>query len=370
MAISDIYGLERPIVPPGLPGGLISGANGEFLTRAPTRAPVLYGAPSVAPPVMYPAAPVAPPSMYPVAPVPPPVAPVVPPVAPVVPAGTASPLNTLYGVDSESFLTDDQRKMSRMIQNQFDASTNRRDRELSRYGAPRLSSFSQDEAMARAIAMAQGLNYKEPVAPLPGGRDRGDRSGRGDGDGGGRGRGGVRDNRDDGYGGNPRYPRDPNTPRPNSPSTAARWQQIATGLMSAAPLLFGKAGWASIMDKGLFTSIKDAIFGPGANVSPAQLEAVVRDFGGSTDTYLSSNGGDQYYTEGGDWTPTGDSGILNADGWGGGDWGGGGDWWEGGDWGATDSGDWWEGGDWGGGGDWWDFAGGSGGEYVDLFGGV
>ena len=347
MAISDIYGLERPIVPPGLPGGLATTANGAVVTRAPTRAPVLYGAP-----------PVAPPSMYPVAPVPPPVAPVVPSV---VPAGTASPLNTLYGVDSESYLTDDQRKMSRMIQNQFDASTNRRDRELSRYGAPRLSSFSQDEAMARAIAMAQGLNYKEPVAPMPGGRDRGDRSGRGDGDGGGRGRGGVRDNRDDGYGGNPRYPRDPSTPRPNSPSTAARWQQIATGLMSAAPLLFGKDGWKDIMNKGLFGSIKDALFGKNSAASDADVEAVVREYGGGSSTYLSSNGGDSYYTEGGD-------------GWEGGDWGGTGLYgdggWEGGDWGATDSGDWWEGGDWGGGVDWWDFAGGSGGDYVDLFGGV
>lgn len=254
-------------------------------------------------------------------------------------ASTASPLNTLYGVDSESYLTDDQRKMMRMIQGQFDASMNRRDRELARYGAPMLANYANDEALARAIAQAQALNYKEPVVPGPrepvGGISRA---------GGGGGSGG----------GSPRIPNLPDydtAPRPTSASTAAKWQQIASGLMSVAPLLFGKAGWSAIMDKGILGSLKELFFGK--DVAPyvpnAQLEAVISQYG---DPYSATSGwGQDVVSPSYDYGTTVDTGS----GW---------DYTYGpqpdygwveptaADWGVDALNPGWEGGDWGGG--WWD----------------
>jgi hypothetical protein len=185
-----------------------------------------------------------------------------------------SPLNTLYGVSNDSFLTDDQRKLARQIQGKFDASLDQRDRELQRYSAPRLSSFAEDEALARAIAEARGLNYRAPVDAF--GNPTG--AGRAAGGGGGGGNGGL-----------PRIPgasalRDPTAPRPTAPqSSAAKWQSILSGLSSIAPLLFGKDAYGNFLNKGVAGWLKDQyneLFpGNGTNMSDAQLDMLLNSQG-------------------------------------------------------------------------------------------
>lgn len=253
-----------------------------------------------------------------------------------------SPLNTLYGVDNESYLTEDQRKLMRQIQGKFDASLDRRDRELARYGAPQLSSFVEDEALARAIAGAQALNYRDPVTgevtkpvlpPWYGGG--GGSSG----------------------GGNLPRPSTVTPPErsPTGAQTNAEWQRIMTGLASVAPLLFGKNAWGEFMNKGLIQTAKEAIWGKDVapSISDLQFEAVVRQYG---NPYGSTSGWGQDLLQPG----TGVYAPPTLPGW------------EGGDWGPIDTSNWWEGGDWGvpDTSNWWDFLGGSGGDYVDYFGGV
>lgn len=191
-----------------------------------------------------------------------------------------SSLNTLYGVDSESYLTDDQRKLARMIQGKFDASMNRRDRALAQYGAPRLSSFVEDEALARAMSLARGLNYSG-VDPLTGARAAtGGAVPRSSGGGGGYGGGGGGSS---GYrpgsasGTVPRYPTTPTTkPSTGAPaSSAAKWQQITQGLSSMIPLLFGKDAYGQLLNKGLVNSVKDWLFGPGSTVNDRVFEQMV-----------------------------------------------------------------------------------------------
>lgn len=177
-----------------------------------------------------------------------------------------SPLNTLYGIDNESYLTDDQRKLARMIQGKFDASVNRRDRELARWGAPRLSSFAEDEALARAMSLARGLNYKEPAVPDPYGQ----------------GANILRPGGTTGAAGTPRVqtPVAP-TGKDTGAATNAKWQRILAGLASIAPLLFGKDAYGQFLNKGLLGTIKEQIFGKGASavISDAQLEQIVQQGG-------------------------------------------------------------------------------------------
>lgn len=173
---------------------------------------------------------------------------------------TGSPLNTLYGVDSESYLTPDQQNLARMIQGKFSASADRRDRELQRFGAPRLSSFAEDESLARAMAQAQGLNYRAPVDPLTGAP--------------------TRPSTRLGPLGNGVTGRGPIAAPPGAPTNThgpAQWQRILSGLASIAPLLFGKDAYGQFLNKGLLGTIKEKLFGPGASnaISDAQLEQAV-----------------------------------------------------------------------------------------------
>lgn len=197
-------------------------------------------------------------------------------VAPPVPNG----LNTLYGVDSESYLTDDQRKLARSIQGQFDASANRRDRELARYGAPRLSSFAEDESLARAMALARGLNTPadQPIIDPTTGLIRNAPGGGG------------------GGGAYPRLPTYPDLPTPYSPTgptgaqTNAQWQRILSGLASIAPLLFGKDAYGNFLNKGLIGTIKDKLFGSSAPyVTDQSLENMVSS--GALPGYGNAAGG-------------------------------------------------------------------------------
>jgi len=244
-----------------------------------------------APPI---AAPIVPPGsyypQYPYAPYAPPPEAAPAPVTPATPAAFAgSPLNTMYGIDSESYLTEDQRKLARMIQGKFDASLQRRDRELAQYGAPRLASFTEDEALARAMSLARGLNI--PVQDALGmvqGTGPASRGGGGSG-GGGPGGGSPRVTAPTA----PRAPTNPTTaaakttPPGASPDQFAKWQKIVAGLSSVLPLLLGKEG----MEKGLFSGIKnwlsskhEEIF-PGTNMTEAQLDRLLdaQDANGSWD---------------------------------------------------------------------------------------
>lgn len=153
-----------------------------------------------------------------------------------------SSLDTLYGINAGTYLTADQRKLAQQIQGKFDASMDSRDRALAQYGAPRLSSYAEDEALARAMSLAQGLNYRPtgPTGPAGGVRTQT----------GALPKGGV-----------PYVP--PTVPPPGAPSNtgaqnAASWQRILTGLVSIAPLLFGRDAYGQFINKGLFPSIKEA----------------------------------------------------------------------------------------------------------------
>lgn len=209
---------------------------------------------------------------------PPPAVVAPPPVA--APIATGSSLNTLYGIDSESFLTDDQRKLARQIQGKFDASNNRRDRELQRWNAPMLASNVEDEAIARAIAAAQGLNYRPPPVPVPIDPNANNRR--------------IAQSRLPNPTGNgaPRRPGDTTTPPPppgpTGAQTGAEWQRIMSGLFSIAPLLFGKDAYKNFLNDGLITTVKKQIFGDaGNNMSNAQFEAVIKQYG---DPYGSGSG--------------------------------------------------------------------------------
>lgn len=271
-------------------------------------------------------------------------------LAPTVPAPNG--LNTLYGVDSESYLTDDQRKLARQIQGQFDASANRRDRELARYGAPMLSSFAEDESLARAMSLARGLNTGQQtvVDPITG-------QARVPSGGGGGGGGGA----------TPRLPilRDPTMPVPKMPppglANKPNWQQIMTGLASLAPILFGRDAYGEFINKGVFPWLKEKLFGPGngTNMSDEQLERLLDSQGAnnSWDILPDAVNGPQgsvsvssplmqgSYDEMGYWTPSGGYDYSSSDpfGVGGYDW-------------STPAADvnWWDLGDAGGG--WGDFS--------------
>jgi hypothetical protein len=186
--------------------------------------------------------------------------------APVTPAGPAafagSPLNTLYGIDSESYLTEDQRKLARMIQGKFDASLNRRDRELAQYGAPQLSSFAEDEALARAMSLARGLNI--PVRDALGmvqGSGPASRGGSGSG-GGGAGGGSARAPaltapRQSALQRNPTSAAAKTTPPGATQSQFAKWQQLLGGLSSVLPLLLGRNAMGAIEKQGIFGWLKN-----------------------------------------------------------------------------------------------------------------
>jgi len=270
-----------------------------------------------------------------------------PTATPTTPTGLpGSPLDPVWGVDSESYLTDEQRKLMRQIQGKFDASMQRRDRELARWGAPMLSSYVNDEALARAIAAAQGLNYREDVPPeeltLP-----------------------PWYNQPSGSGGAPRLPTTTGGAPRAAPDTNefAKWQQILGGLTSLAPILFGKNAWGEFINKGLLQTAKNWIFGENAPyISDYTFENIVKTGALPTDAtgnivfnpitglplMINPDSGSGSSVDYGDpWGP--DSG------WGQDVVSGG---WEGGDWGVPDTSSW------------WDFSGGTGGDYVDLFGGV
>jgi len=276
---------------------------------------------------------------------------VVEPVEPKPFAG--SPLNTLYGIDNESYLTDDQRKLARMIQGKFDASVNRRDRELARYGAPRLSSFAEDESLARAMSLARGLNFKEPVVPDPYGQGANILR-----------PGGTTA---PGSGGYPRTAPPPAAPTPdNGAKTNAQWQRILAGLASIAPLLFGKDAYGQFLNRGLLGTIKEKLFGPGASstISDAQLEQIVQngglpEAGGMAVNPLTGlpiapgafTPGD-IYGPGSGW----DQDVLNTPGFTGGTLG---DWWNDGNLGSGVGSDWWS-----------SWTPDSGGDWLDIFGGA
>jgi len=84
--------------------------------------------------------------------------PVAPP--PNVFGGTSSPSSTEinYGFGNDQFLTDKQQQISDSVQHAFAQSLAQRDREMQRYQMPQLSSFHEDEALARAIATANLAN--------------------------------------------------------------------------------------------------------------------------------------------------------------------------------------------------------------------
>lgn len=187
---------------------------------------------------------------------------------------TGAGLDTLYGVDNESYLTDDQRKLARMIQGKFDASLNRRDRELARYGAPMLASNVEDESLARAMSLARGLNYVPPATPTyadPMLRNAASvpmASGAG------------------------RVPTTtPNTNAPTGAQTNAQWQRILSGLTSVIPLLFGKDAYGNFLNKGAIGWLKEQMFGSGASgtVSDAALENIVKANGFPTDNAMEYN---------------------------------------------------------------------------------
>lgn len=222
-----------------------------------------------------------------------------------------SPLDTLYGVDSESYLTDDQRKLARQIQGKFDASLDSRDRELARYGAPRLSSFVEDEALARAMSLARGLNFPTDAVTdaTPGGLRSVDR------------------------GGVPRVPATtptPDNPPPVNPNNPATWQKILTGLTSLIPLLFGKDAYGNFLNKGAIQWVKDKFnetFGTSYNLTPEQIESLVTKGGLPTDGGLVYNpftgqvvapgtGAGLPYGPGSNWGLDTPQPTLDADPWG------------------------------------------------------
>jgi hypothetical protein len=292
--------------------------------------------------------------------------PVVLPAENPVPGAPPKPsMNTLYGIDSESYLTDDQKKLARQIQGKFDASLNTRDRQLAQYGAPKLSSFVEDEALARAMSLARGLNYVEPVDPRTGqpiSSARGGSPGGGSGGGGGTYRPPT----------SPLVPRDPKDP---AGTTNSQWSRILSGLSSIVPLLFGKDAYGNLLNKGLIQSVSDYLFGKGANVSPEALERIISSGagGGGADspiTYNPITGQPMAIDE--SWTPGGLGDPYGP----GSNWGGvetpTDPWgpepgWDESLWTSQPVDPWLEPG-WDT--SWWDSFGGDGGSYLDYFGGV
>jgi hypothetical protein len=182
-----------------------------------------------------------------------------------------SSLDTLYGVDSESYLTEDQRKLARQIQGKFDASLNSRNRALQQYGAPRLSSFAEDEALARAMTLASGLNYRPEDTTKAGG---------------------VRTQAAGLPTGGTRYT--PPTTAPTAPTNTgalnnASWQRVLAGLTSIVPLLFGRDAYGQFLNKGLIQSVKDTLFGPGSQISDAHLQQIIEQGGMPTNGPITYN---------------------------------------------------------------------------------
>ena len=307
-------------------------------------------------------------------------------------AFAGSSMDTLYGIDSESFLTDDQKKLARMIQWKFYTTRRPPRSKLVPYTALFLSGALWDEALARAMSLARGLNYGAPDAlgnPV-GGASRG-----GGGSGGGYGGGGGSAARPGGSG-TTSVPRYPTITTPKTPAAPAQkgtdWSKIMSGLSSIAPLLFGKDAWGNFLNKGLIGSIKDQLFGPaGSMIDDRVLENMITsgalpDAGGfavhpitgmplgvapgyeypNSYAYGPESGwgldvvpgggyggdGGGYWGEDGYWYPNTAGGIDDPYGIGGWDsgwdtsWGGGSEgFWDEGYWYPQDTGSWWDAGD-------------------------
>lgn len=198
-----------------------------------------------------------------------------------------SPLKTLYGVDSESYLTDDQRKLARQIQGKFDQSAGFRDRELNRYGAPRLASFTEDEALARAMSLARGLNTPETtdttLTPPP-----------------------IRQ-------GNVPTPRPPAATPPPPPTVPrdryAEWAKVLTGLTSIAGLLFGRDGFGNFINKGAIKSVMDWYKGiTGTDASPEQMQQMIG--GGNVPAYPTQAATDWWNQNMSPWGASAEGGGL------------------------------------------------------------
>lgn len=256
-----------------------------------------------------------------------------------------NPESINYGVDGESYLTEEQRKLARQIQGKFDASLNRRDRELARYNAPRLSSFVEDEALARAMALARGLNMADD--PYGTGINQGSGGGRATGGGGGSGGGGRYP-----YDGTPTYR--PTGGGGSQAQTPNKWASIMSGLTSIAPLLFGKDAYGRFMNEGAIKSVM-GMLGMGG-IQPMQFEQMVYNAPEMLQMGPDVDFGTPAW-EGGDWggySPGFDPTAFEApaSGWEGGDWGGYGfdapDPWAGYDqgWDTYDGFSWGEGADW------------------------
>ena len=177
-------------------------------------------------------------------------------VAPPATVAATDPTSTqiTYGFGNDQFLTSSQQKIADSVAHAFDQSLAQRDREMQRYQMPQLSSFQEDEALARAIATANLANQQtNPYGITTGGGSRG-------GGGGGRGGGGG------GGGGGYRLPAGYNpyglARPPIGPDPGKSWQQFLSGAMGLAPLLFGKNAMNDLMNKGLFGWVRDAFGNP------------------------------------------------------------------------------------------------------------
>jgi hypothetical protein len=219
--------------------------------------------------------------------------------------------NILYGIDSESYLTPEQRKLARMIQGKFDASADSRDIALQRYGAPRLSSFAEDESLARAMSLARGLNtMPELVGPGRGTPTPVTRF----------------TTPVDNSSINKRYPTPPPVVKPPGTSTTPEkkdpptdWMKLLQGLAAIYPLIFGKEALLDIMKTGAWPVLRDWMVQKykeitGQVISSSDMETMLKtnyaggpagyDLGGSSSTDVP---GSSITTEGigppGDLTP-------------------------------------------------------------------
>jgi hypothetical protein len=142
-------------------------------------------------------------------------------------------------------LTAAQQKVSDSVQNSFANSLAQRDRDLQRYQMPQLSSFTEDEALQRAIATANLANQQtNPLGITGGGGGGGGRSG-----GGGGGFGG-------GGGAGAGVPRTSTVAAPH-PSWIAKAGQLLDGVLKWGPLMLGKDTMDALMKKGIFGFAKD-----------------------------------------------------------------------------------------------------------------
>lgn len=168
-------------------------------------------------------------------------------VAPAAPslAETLKPSSTeiTYGFGSEPFLTDKQQQISDSVQHSFANSLAQRDRDLQRYQMPQLASFTEDEALARAIATANLANQPANPYGIP--------TSRGGGGGGGRGGGGG------GYS----APRTAATAAPRAAASTPWYSYLAPamqGIAAVAPWLLGRDTLDQIAKQGVFGWLKNS----------------------------------------------------------------------------------------------------------------